>query len=89
MNTAKKSMKERVERIRIIIREDTYPMFSDQEIQFYLDEFGGDDDRTIYELCCLKATSGQVSVGGLTLPSMDRDFMRIANQYRPNNSGIL
>lgn len=89
MNTAKRTTQESVERIKIIILEDQYPMFDDQKIQFYLKEFGGDEDRTIYELCCLKATSGQVEVGGLSLPSLDRDFMRIANQYRPNNSGVL
>lgn len=91
MNTTKPetTLEKNIRRIKKIILEDRYPMFWDQDIEFYLEEYGGDVERTIYELCCIKATSGDINIDGLTLPNLERDFMRIANEYRPNNSGIL
>lgn len=85
MNTTERNIR----RIKTIILEESYPLFSDQEIQFYLEEYGGDVERTIYELCCIKATSGTVNVSGVSMSSTERDFMRIASEYRPNNSRVL
>lgn len=78
-----------VNRIKQIILEDAYPMFSDTDILFYYNENNKSFRATVYNLLKLKAETGSTVITGMTLPNPERFFMRLATPYRPNNSGVL
>lgn len=80
------TLEEKVRRIKFVTQEKEYPMFTDEDIIWYLNEYNGNMRNTIYNLLCLKADTGAVQITGCTLPSPERYFMRIAQEYRPNNS---
>lgn len=78
-----------VERIKRILRENEIPFFSDEDIQFYLDENDGNENSTIYQLLLIKAEDTTLSISGLSAADTSSYFKRLAAKYRPNNSGIL
>lgn len=78
-----------VERIKRILRENEIPFFSDEDIQFYLDENDGNENSTIYQLLLIKAEDTTLSISGLSAADTSSYFKRLATKYRPNNSGIL
>lgn len=75
--------------LKTILREADVPFFSDEEIQFYLDRNSGDLEATAYQCLCIKAEDTTLSVSGLSTADSSKYFRRLANMYRPNNSGIL
>ena len=75
--------------LKIVLREKDIPFFDDDELEFYLRENGGDYNRTTYQCLCIKAENTSISVSGLTTEDTSTYFRRLANKYRPNNSGIL
>ena len=79
---------ETLDRLKFILRESEMPMFSDEQLQQYLDEsdsFG----VALYELLMLKAENTAVELQGMTLQDTSSYFRRLAQTYRPHNSGIL
>lgn len=84
-----KFLSRKLDRIKMATRECYCPMFSDREIKFYLEEENGNVNNTIYRLLTLKAENGAIAFEGMTLPDSERYFMKVAMDYRPNNSGIL
>lgn len=78
-----------VERIKKILREKDIPFFSDEDINFYLNENNGDENATIYQCLLLKAENTSLSFSSISMPDSSSYFRRIAQRYRPNNSGIL
>lgn len=83
------TLEDKVNKLKIITQEEAFPMFSNQEFEFYLSENGGDVYDTAYEMLCLKAQNGSIVITGITLPDPERYFMKIAQKYRPNHSGVL
>lgn len=75
--------------LKIVLREKDIPFFDDDELEFYLRENGGDYNRTAYQCLCIKAENTSISISGLTTEDTSTYFRRLANKYRPNNSGIL
>lgn len=75
--------------LKTLLREDAVPFFTDDELQFYLDQNGGDVRATAYRCLCIKAEDTTLTVSGLTTADSSTYFRRLANMYRPNNSGVL
>lgn len=78
-----------IERMKKILREDDYPFFNDEQLQFYIDENDGDVNKAIYDCLIIKAEDATLSVSGLSTTDTSHYFKRLASKYRPNNSGIL
>lgn len=76
-------------RIKMLLREEQLPFFSDDEIEFYYNENNGDVDATLYQMLLLKSEDTTLSVSGLTTTSTSKYFKRLAANYMPHNSGIL
>lgn len=80
---------ETVDKLKIILREDDIPFFSDEQLQFYLEENKGDLNSTAYQCLLVKAETTTLSISGLSLSDTSRYFRRLASKYRPFNSGTL
>lgn len=78
-----------VERMKKILREDDIPFFDDEDLQFYIDENDGDVNTAIYQCAIVKSEDTTMSINGLTTADTSTYFRRLAQKYRPNNSGIL
>lgn len=77
------------DRIKSVLREDDIPYFEDTQIDFYVEENGGNINDAIYQMLIVKSESSVISVSGLSTQDTSSYFKRLASRYRPNNSGIL
>lgn len=75
--------------MKTILREADIPFFTDEELTFYLEHNSGDMNKALYQCLCIKAENTTVSVSGLSTADSSRYFRRLANMYRPTNSGTL
>lgn len=80
---------EAIRKMKIVLREDDAPFFSDEELQFYLDENKGKVNDALYQCLCVKAEDTNIQISGLSTPDSSKYFRRLANMYRPTNSGVL
>lgn len=78
-----------IEEIKITIRENDYPFFTDQELEFYLSKNHGDVRNTIYQCLILKSEDNTVQLSGMSTADTSKYFKRLASKYRPFNSGVL
>lgn len=76
-------------RIKKVLREDEFPLFSDDDIQFYFDENNKDERETIYQCLIIKSEDSSISISGLSTSDTSSYFKRLAQRYKRNNSGIL
>lgn len=76
-------------RMKKILREAEYPFFSDDDLQFYVDENNGNVDLAIYHCLLIKAEDSSITISGLSSADTSSYFKRLALRYRPNNSGVL
>lgn len=74
--------------LKMAIREEEYPMFSDEQLQFYLSE-NKTKEQAAYECLIVKAENSGIKVTGVTTNDMSKYFKMLAQKYRPNNSGSL
>lgn len=80
---------ETLDRLKVVLRENDIPFFSDNELNFYLDENNGDFDSTAYQCLLIKAETTTLTLSGLSLADTASYFRRLASRYRPHNSGVL
>lgn len=78
-----------LEQLKIILREEEIPFFSDGELEFYYNKNHQSLNDTAYECLLIKSENNTLVVSGLTLPDSSTYFRRMAARYRPNHSGIL
>ena len=78
-----------LEDLKIVLREDDVPFFSDDQLKFYLRENNGDYKATAYQCLLIKAENTTLSVSGLSASDSSKYFRRLAATYRPNHSGVL
>ena len=78
-----------VENIKIEIRENQAPYFTDEEIKYYLEKNDNDFNDTVYELLIIKSEDSTIAVSGLTTQDTSSYFKRLASRYRRFNSGQL
>ena len=79
---------ETLDRLKFILRESEMPMFTDEELQSYLDN-SESFDLALYELLMLKSENTGLQISGLTIQDTSSYFRRLAQTYRPHNSGVL
>lgn len=77
------------DRIKKLLREVECPFFSDDDIDFYLSENNGNENKTLYQMFLIKAEDTTLSVSGLNCADTSKYFRRLAQRYRQNNSGQL
>lgn len=78
-----------IQDLKIVLREEQVPFFSDAELQFYLNENNGDYKATAYQCLLIKAENTTLNISGLSTADTSTYFRRLASRYRPRNSGIL
>lgn len=79
---------EALERLKFILREAEMPMFTDEQLQKYVDATGS-FDLALYQLLMLKSENTGLKVSGLEISDTSNYFRKLALTYRPHNSGIL
>lgn len=79
---------EALDRLKFILREAEMPMFTDEQLQKYVDS-AESLEIALYELLLLKSENTGLQVSGLEISDTSSYFRRLAQTYRPHNSGIL
>jgi hypothetical protein len=75
--------------LKMVLREEDIPFFTEEELQFYLRENGNDYRATAYQCLLIKAEDTTLEVSGMSASDSSKYFRRLASRYRPNNSGVL
>ena len=79
-----------IQELKLILREETSPFFTDEEIAYYLNKNNGNINNAAYECLLLKAEDDSIALpGGLTLANNREYWLRLAKKYKPNGSRIL
>ena len=79
-----------IQELKLILREETSPFFTDEEIAYYLNKNNGNVNNAAYECLLLKAEDDSIALpGGLTLANNSEYWLRLATKYKPNGSRIL
>lgn len=78
-----------IENLKIVLREEDCPFFTDEELMYYINENNGDFDKIAYQCLILKSESTSLVMSGLETSDTSKYFRRIAQRYRKNNSGVL
>lgn len=78
-----------IARMKKILREDEIPFFTDDDLQFYVDENNGDINATLYQCLIIKSENTTLSVSGLSTNDTSSYFKRLARRYRPWHSGVM
>jgi hypothetical protein len=78
-----------IEKLKKLMMEAEVPYFSDEDLQFWLDENKGDVYATAYQCLKIKAQNTSLNISGLSTADTTKYFLRLANTYRPRNSGTL
>lgn len=79
---------ETLDRLKFILRESEMPMFTDEQLQSYLND-SDSFEIALYELLMLKAENTGLEIQGLTIQDTSKYFKNLALTYRPYNSGTL
>lgn len=81
---------EEIQELKLILREEYSPFFTDEELAYYLEKNNCDIKRTAYECFLLKAEDDSITLpGGLGLADNSQYWLRLAKKYKPNGSRIL
>ena len=75
--------------LKRVLREEDVPFFSDEELEAYFNENNQNLNKTIYCLCIIKSEDTTIQISGLSLADTSKYFLRVAQMYRPHNSGTL
>lgn len=64
-------------------------MFSDKQLQDYLELNDGDVEGAAYQVLLLKSQSTQATLAGMTLPEQQNYYLRLAKRARKNVGGAI
>lgn len=78
-----------VDELKIILRENDCPFFTDEELEYYLQKNNKDVESTAYHCLIVKAEDTTLNISGMSASDTSKYFRRLAMRYRKNNSGIL
>lgn len=78
-----------LEKLKIALREEDCPLFSDEELMFFYEESGQNFNETAYRCLIMKSENTQLTMSGLELGDTSKYFRRLAQHYRNTNSRIL
>lgn len=74
--------------LKIVLREEACPFFTDEELAYYFRECGT-FDKTAYRCLILKSENTTLSLSGLETGDTSKYFRRLAQNYRQSNSRVL
>lgn len=77
-----------IDELKLILREDDIPFFTDEQISKYITLYET-LDLALYAMLMVKAENTQMQIAGMSTQDTSSYFRKLARQYRPNNSGIL
>lgn len=77
-----------IDELKLILRENDIPFFTDEQISKYIALYET-LDLALYAMLMVKAENTQMRIAGMTTQDTSSYFRKLARQYRPNNSGIL
>lgn len=81
---------ESIEELKLILREEQAPFFSDTELMYYIEKYNWNIHKTAYHCLLLKAENDSFSLpAGLRLPDNRPYWLSLAKQYRPNGSTVV
>ncbi len=80
---------DKVSELKLVLRETDVPFFTDEELNYYLSKNKDDLRSTAYQCLCIKAENTTLSISGMSTADSSKYFRRLANLYRPTNSGTL
>ena len=67
-----------LEKLKILILEEQYPRFTDEQLQSFLDDNKGNVYATAADLCLLKAnTEKKIKIGPVTIENADPEFWMV------------
>ncbi|MCU9815837.1 hypothetical protein [Paraclostridium sp. AKS73] len=76
--------------LKIILREESSPFFTDEELVFYFKKNNFDLNKTAYECFKLKAEDDSISLpGGLQLANNREYWLSLARQYKPKKRSFV
>lgn len=75
--------------LKMILRESDIPFFTDEQLNFYLEQNENDVRAAAYQCLLIKAEDTTLEVSGLSTADTSKYFRRLASQYRPFHSGTL
>jgi hypothetical protein len=79
-----------IQELKLILREESSPFFTDEEIAYYLEKNNGNIKATAYECLVIKSENDSISLpGGLNIADNQSYWLRLAKKYKPNGSKIL
>ena len=78
-----------IEKLRIVLREKDCPFFSEEELQFYLNQNEDDFNKTAYQCLIIKSEHTTLTLSGFEAADTSKYFRRLAQKYRENNSRVL
>ena len=79
-----------IQELKLILREETSPFFTEEEIAYYLQKNNYNVNAAAYECLLLKAEDDSIQLpGGLQLANNSEYWLRLAKKYKPNGSRIL
>ncbi|GIM32712.1 hypothetical protein [Paraclostridium bifermentans] len=81
---------EEILNLKIILREESSPFFTDEELVFYFKKNNFDLNKTAYECFKLKAEDDSISLpGGLQLANNREYWLSLARQYKPKKRSFV
>lgn len=79
---------DKLNELKLNIRENDVPFFNDDELLYYLTKYKT-VERASYECLIIKSEINSLNISGLSTQDNSLYFRRLAERFRPNNSGIL
>lgn len=81
---------EEIQELKIRLREESSPFFTEKELDYYLKQNNNDLDLATYECLLLKAEDDSISLpGGLQLANNSKYWLRLAKQYKPKKRSLV
>ena len=78
-----------LQKLKMILREEEMPFFTDAALEFYLAENSDSVGDTAYMCLTIKSEETSLQIGGMSMADTSKYFLRLSKMYRPNNSGTL
>ena len=79
-----------IQELKLRLREETSPFFTDEELAYYLEKNDCNLDKATYECLLLKSEDDSISLpGGLSLPDNSAYWLKLAKKYKPNGTRCL
>lgn len=81
---------EKLQELKLILRENEYPFFSDEELSYYLKRNNFDINKTAYECLIMKSENDKFGIPGVVQSSDNSKYwLRIAAMYKPKKRSFI